>query len=63
MTMTPEEFYEAMKEIDGNYRYDEEMAHIKADDLMNQVLSDLGYDKGIAVFTQMSKWYAWKENG
>ena len=58
MAMTPEEFYEAMKAIDDNLRYDEEVAHSEADDLMAKLLSDLGYDKGVAVFNQMHKWYA-----
>lgn len=55
--MTPEEFAQKMKQI-FKKGYDEEVAHVEADDLMGEVLSSLGYEDGIKVFTSNEKWYA-----
>lgn len=54
--MTPEEFAEAMKEIaEGN---DPECVHSYMDDLMCQLLDDLGYEEGVNIFLDAEKWYA-----
>ena len=55
--MTPEEFYDKMVSLrvdDG----DVEMSHSNMDELMAQVLTSLGYGKGIDVWDSSSKWYA-----
>ncbi|WNF07463.1 hypothetical protein [Brevibacillus borstelensis] len=57
--MTPEQFVEKMREIfpaDGDY--DEEDAHIEADTLMLDVLTELGYGDGAKIFRNAPKWYA-----
>ena len=54
--MTPEEFEYLMKEIDK--LDDPEGKHVEADNLMLQVLSQLGYSGGIKVFLQMEIWYS-----
>ena len=56
--MTPEQFREAMKEIDAKYGADTEGAHALADDLICKVLRELGYGEGIDAFEAMHKWYA-----
>jgi len=53
--MSPEEFKNKMAEFDN---YDEEVSHMKADDLMCEVLESLGYKEGIEIFNNMAKWYA-----
>lgn len=54
--MTPEEFQAAMAAI--FHDYDQEIAHIEADDLMVKLLTQLGYGEGAAIFDNASKWYA-----
>ena len=60
--MTPEEFAEKMRKIYGpdptQRNYDEEDAHIRADELMCQALIGLGYGEGIQLFNNASQWYA-----
>lgn len=59
--MTKEEFTKQMKKIaedlDNNV-YDEEGAHVRADDLMIECLYSLGYTEGVDIFIQIPKWYA-----
>lgn len=54
--MNPEEFYEKMLELQK--LNDEEMSHIKMDDLMCDVLKFLGYEKGVEIFDSTDKWYS-----
>ena len=57
--ITPEEFKEKM--IYLNYEanhHDAEGPHAMADDLMCEILSDLGYDEGVKLFQDMRRWYA-----
>lgn len=63
--MTKEEFYSAMqqfynKHFSEGHRdvMDVELFHIEADDLMCQLLIELGYDKGVEIFLDAPKWYA-----
>lgn len=35
-----------------------EMAHIQADELMCELLRELGYGEGVNIFENMNKWYA-----
>ena len=37
---------------------DVEVAHYKADQLMCELLTELGYGEGVEIFKDMSKWYA-----
>ena len=61
--MKPDEFLEKMKEIVKRNRdaqsgyFDAETAHIKADELMCEVLKELGYEEGIKIFEDMERWY------
>ena len=54
--MTPEEFAETMKEIAESE--DPECAHGDMDDLMCQLLEDLGYEEGVKIYLDADKWYA-----
>ena len=61
--ITPAEFEDEMREIankvtDVSVDYHEEEAHGAADDLMCEVLKDLGYTKGVEIFERMPKWYS-----
>lgn len=62
--MTPEEFAKKMKKISDNLKYqndaycNEEDAHMQMDDLMSDLLRQLGYGEGIDIFDNTSKWYA-----
>lgn len=62
--MTPEEFAKKMKKISDNLKYqndayyDEEDAHTQMDDLMSDLLRQLGYGEGIDIFDNTSKWHA-----
>lgn len=56
--MTPDEFLQKMQEIKQNHFDDVEIMHVCADDLLCEVLSSLGYEKGVEVFDDMEKWYA-----
>jgi len=54
--IAPKEFKERMAhlaEID-----DKEERHSKMDDLMVEVLSQLGYEEGARIFENTEKWYA-----
>ena len=39
-------------------RGDPEMFHIKADQLLCEILTDLGYGDVVAIFNDMEKWYS-----
>lgn len=56
--MTPEEFHDAMISLDLKFGHDPEIAHIKADELLCEVLESLGYGRGLRVYATMKKWYA-----
>jgi hypothetical protein len=54
--MTREEALEELAEIKKDT--DTEVAHIDADDVLCQLLSDLGYDDVVMAYRQIGKWYA-----
>lgn len=54
--ISPGEFAEIMRSIDKVL--DQERAHIEADELMCDLLSELGYSEGVEVFKDMYKWYS-----
>ena len=58
--MTPAEFAAAMQSIAlrANDDGDLEHEHAQGDDLMERVLTDLGYGEGVRIFREMDKWYA-----
>lgn len=59
--MTPEEFKNKMQKISdqqGEVHVDIEITHAEADDLMCELLRELGYGEGVDVFEDMPKWYA-----
>lgn len=59
--ITPEEFAEQMKTIAKKCDrglFDEEVAHGRADWLMEETLTALGYGEGVKIFEDMPKWYA-----
>lgn len=61
--MTPEEFEQKMNDINtGNFygtdQYDEEDTHRDMDNIMCNLLRDLGYGKGIDIFKDTPKWYS-----
>ena len=60
ITITPEEFSKRMRDIQYTYkeRYDIEERHVAMDDLMCELLRELGYGKGIDIFKDTDKWYA-----
>lgn len=64
--MTPEEFVKAVKKAkkdsiwyDGKKRsYDWESFHGRTDELMEEILTDLGYEAGIKEIHKGRRWYA-----
>ena len=56
--MTPKEFAKEMQNICLLSHDDREIAHCDADDLLCQVLRELGYGEGVDIFEEMDKWYA-----
>lgn len=60
--ITPEIFRLRMSDLFGSYpedgTYDEEKQHPLADSLLCEVLRELGYDEGVRIFEQASKWYS-----
>lgn len=55
--LKPDEFTAAMTKI-ARYGEDLEGAHGMADGLLCEVLRKLGYEEGVKVFEDMTKWYA-----
>lgn len=58
ITITPEEFAKRMQEIHDRYLDDEEVVHSEMDDLMCDLLRELGYGEGVDIFDKTHKWYA-----
>lgn len=56
--MTKEEFYHKMLALKERYADDEEIFHGEADDLMCDLLIELGYGQGVKVFLDTPKWYS-----
>lgn len=56
--MNAQEFKAHMQLISVQAREDIETAHITADDLLCNQLSELGYTEGIKIFQSMEKYYA-----
>ena len=58
MPMTPEQFKSKMGDIFPVAGYDEEGAHSMADDVILDLLRQLGYGEGADIFDDANKWYA-----
>lgn len=56
--MTPEEFEKEMITIRDRYGSDYEGFHIRADDLMCDLLRSFGFNAGIDIFEKADKWYS-----
>ena len=54
--MDPKDFYTEMVRI--VFTENEEIGHIHADELMCDILTQLGYGDGVKLFEQMEKWYS-----
>lgn len=54
--MDPRDFYTEMVRI--AFTEGPEMGHIRADELMCEILTQLGYGDGIKLFEEMEKWYS-----
>lgn len=57
---TPEQAAEAMRQIFGTGNFmnrDEAKTHPEADELLCELLEDLGYNEAVAVFRDAPKWY------
>lgn len=51
------QMYDNSEDYAGRYIGEEE-AHIMADELMCDILFELGYGEGVDIFKKMPKWYA-----
>jgi hypothetical protein len=51
-----EKYLQKMKDVAKNH--DAEVAHCDADDLLCELLKDLGYEEIIEAFESVDKWYA-----
>lgn len=56
--ISPEKFAEQMQEIRNRLQGDPERAHIEADNLMVEVLDQLGYGQDTKIFKSLDLWYA-----
>ena len=57
--MTPGEFAQRMRDIyPEDDCYDPEVAHGPADDLLCEVLRELGYGEGVGTYEEAVKWYS-----
>ena len=57
-SMDPDVFKNTMNELAVSTSLDKEDRHRKMDALMCEVLRSIGYDDGIDIFEETSKWYA-----
>ena len=55
--ISPKEFAEEMKRI-AEESTDEEKCHIEMDDYICDVLRQLGFGEGVAIFIDTPKWYS-----
>ncbi len=56
--LTPDQFTAAMKRLYDETGGDEEGFHSRADALLCEMLTELGYGEGIKIFEDADKWYA-----
>lgn len=56
--MTPNDFELKMQTLITKYGNNPEELHIEMDKLMCDLLTDLGYEKGVKVFKNAEIWYS-----
>lgn len=56
--MNAEEFTQKMMDIESVHGGDIEAAHGRADEVMCDLLRELGYGDGVDIFERMDRWYA-----
>ena len=56
--MTPKDFEFEMQTLIAKHGDDIETLHYEMDELMCEVLTELGYGKGVTVFENADRWYA-----
>jgi hypothetical protein len=56
--MTPKQFTETMQKLKEQYGGDTETFHVTADGLLCELLRELGYHEGIAIYEAEDRWYA-----
>lgn len=56
--MTPKEFANKMQSLIDRLEDDIEGCHAEADYLLCLALKELGYEEGVKLFEEMTKWYA-----
>lgn len=54
--MTPKEFKDRIQQLDDKAGV--EAFHIEADQLMCEVLEELGFSEGIEIFKRHERWYS-----
>ena len=52
-----EHFAERMRAIRLEYENEEDVCHVKMDDLMCDTLAELGFEEGVRIFRETPKWY------
>jgi hypothetical protein len=57
-TIEPDEFLEIVQRLVGDDDGDHESVHGETDDLMESILTDLGYGAGIEIIKNSTRWYA-----
>ena len=56
--ITPGEFKDIMQGIKDDMECDRELMHIEMDDLLCEVLNDLGYSEGVKIYKNTDMWHA-----
>ena len=61
--MTPEEF----KNIIVNFKqrwgdHTREILHCEADKIVDNILTELGYEEGAKIYSNLPKWYGWRRS-
>ena len=57
-SINPSEFAARMRAIRDEFSDDEEVEHISMDNIMLELLEELGYSEAVAIFNDTPKWYA-----
>jgi len=55
---TPDEFLDMVKSVLRHCAGDTEKSHVKTDEIMEELLIELGYSDGVAEIRSSGRWYA-----
>jgi len=55
--MSPKEFKEEVVEITNRVGHDKASYHYEIDDLMENLLRELGYGEGVVLINKTTRWY------